>query len=80
MEFVEHPVWLITKQNVSSLGSQSSYRNVAGLTMLTFMVDGHCSPEVINDLSALGVDGFILGTSALFRKGKTYAELIKELR
>jgi len=44
------------------------------------MVDGHCSPEVINDLSALGVDGFILGTSALFRKGKTYAELIKELR
>ena len=44
------------------------------------MIDGHCSPEVIEDLSNLGADGFILGSSALFRKGKTYKELIDELR
>ncbi len=44
------------------------------------MIDGHCSPEVIEDLSNLGADGFILGSSALFRKGKTYKELIQELR
>lgn len=44
------------------------------------MIDGHCSPEVIDDLSALGADGFILGSSALFRKGKTYKQLIDDLR
>lgn len=44
------------------------------------MVDGHCTPEVIEDLSAIGVDGFILGTSALFKKGKTYTELMQNLR
>ncbi len=44
------------------------------------MIDGHCSPDVIGDLSADGADGFILGTSALFRKGRSYKELIAELR
>lgn len=44
------------------------------------MIDGHCSPDVIEDLSSVGADGFILGTSALFRKGKSYAELIAALR
>lgn len=44
------------------------------------MIDGHCSPDVIEDLSGIGADGFILGSSALFRKGKTYAELMKGLR
>ena len=43
-------------------------------------IDGHCSPEVIEDLSGIGADGFILGSSALFRKGKTYAELMAALR
>ena len=40
------------------------------------MIDGHCSPDVIEDLSGVGADGFILGSSALFRKEKTYAELM----
>ena len=44
------------------------------------MIDGHCSPEIVAELSEQGVDGFILGTSALFRKGRTYSELIRELR
>ena len=44
------------------------------------MIDGHCSPEVIEDLASIGADGFILGSSALFRKGRTYKELIEELR
>lgn len=44
------------------------------------MIDGHCSPEVVESMSALGVDGFILGTSSLFHKGGTYAELMKKLR
>ena len=43
------------------------------------MIDGSCSPEVIESLSAMGVDGFILGTSALFHKQRTYADLIREL-
>ena len=44
------------------------------------MIDGACSPTVIERLSAKGVDGFILGTSALFGKGRPYAEIMPELR
>ena len=44
------------------------------------MIDGHCSPEIIAELSEMGVEGFILGTSALFRKGRSYAEILSELR
>ncbi|MGX8720727.1 MAG: ribulose-phosphate 3-epimerase [Eubacteriales bacterium] len=58
-------------QQLAKLKEQYGYR---------LMIDGHCSPDVIGDLSAVGADGFILGTSALFRKGKSYAELIAALR
>ena len=44
------------------------------------MLDGACSPERIETLSKIGVDGFILGTSALLGKEKNYQEIIPELR
>lgn len=44
------------------------------------MIDGACSPEKIAILSKMGVEGFILGTSALFGKGKSYKEVCQELR
>lgn len=44
------------------------------------MIDGHCTPQVISDMSALGVDGFILGTSGLFQKGKSYTDMMRALR
>lgn len=44
------------------------------------MIDGSCSPAVVQEMSALGVDGFILGTSALFGKDRPYKELIETLR
>lgn len=44
------------------------------------MIDGACSPRVIEDLSSIGADGFVLGTSALFGKGRPYKELLDELR
>ena len=44
------------------------------------MIDGSCSPAVIEELSAMGADGFILGTSALFGKDRPYAEIIPELK
>ena len=44
------------------------------------MLDGACSPERVETLSKIGVKGFILGTSSLFGKDKSYKELIKELR
>lgn len=44
------------------------------------MIDGACSPERIKLLSKIGVEGFILGTSALFGKDKNYQEICKELR
>lgn len=44
------------------------------------MIDGACSPQIIAELSALGADGFVLGTSALFGKGRPYKEILAELR
>ncbi len=44
------------------------------------MIDGACTPNRIKYLSKMGVKGFILGTSALFGKGKSYKEIIQELR
>lgn len=40
------------------------------------MADGAISPAVMTRLSALDVDGFVLGTSALFGKEESYQELI----
>ncbi|MGY3778038.1 ribulose-phosphate 3-epimerase [Isobaculum melis] len=44
------------------------------------MVDGAISPAVIERLSKIGVKGFVLGTSALFGKEKSYQEIIPELK
>ena len=44
------------------------------------MIDGACSPEVISELSGMGADGFVLGTSALFGKGRPYTDLMEKLR
>ena len=44
------------------------------------MIDGACSPERIKQLSQIGVEGFILGTSALFGKEKNYKQLCQEIR
>ena len=44
------------------------------------IVDGAMSPKRIKEMSELGVDGFILGTSALFGKENSYQHLIEELR
>lgn len=46
----------------------------------TVTIDGACSPERIRQLHALGADGFVLGTSALFGKPGTYAEILSRLR
>ncbi|MFM1524351.1 MULTISPECIES: ribulose-phosphate 3-epimerase [Helcococcus] len=43
-------------------------------------VDGAISPEKIENLSKKGVEGFVLGTSSLFGKEKSYSEIILELR
>lgn len=43
-------------------------------------VDGACSPERIRELAAIGADGFILGTSALFGKERPYREIFADLR
>jgi len=43
-------------------------------------LDGACSPELIKQYFSLGVDGFILGTAALFHSRKSYKETINNLR
>jgi ribulose-phosphate 3-epimerase len=47
---------------------------------VTISVDGAISPDRIERLSAMGVDGFILGTSALFRDGHSYTDTLASLR
>lgn len=44
------------------------------------IVDGACSPEVIKRVGTIGVDGVVLGTSALFGKKDTYSNIINDLR
>lgn len=46
----------------------------------TLTVDGACSPKRVRELSAIGADGFVLGTSALFGKGIPYAACLDNLR
>lgn len=42
--------------------------------------DGHGSVENIQKYAPLGVDGFVLGSAALFSKNRPYKEIITELR
>lgn len=44
------------------------------------ILDGACSPQVIRDYAAKGVDGFVLGTSALFKDDRDYRKTLNELR
>lgn len=46
----------------------------------TLVVDGAISPERIAELSARGVDGFVLGTSTLFGKQESYASILSAVR
>lgn len=42
-------------------------------------VDGATAPDKIEMLSAIGVDSFVLGTAALFGKGRPYGDIVPEL-
>ena len=44
------------------------------------MLDGAISPSIVRHYNHKGVDGFVLGTSSLFKAGSNYANVIKELR
>jgi len=46
----------------------------------TIFLDGNCTPTVIEKYANIGVDGFVLGTSALFRDGLSYQEALAGLR
>jgi ribulose-phosphate 3-epimerase len=42
--------------------------------------DGNCTVDKVHTYAPMGVDGFVLGTAALFGKEKSYAQILKELR
>lgn len=44
------------------------------------IVDGGCSVQKIKELSEIGVDGFVLGTSALFNKSESYECIMRKLK
>jgi len=61
----------------------SKIQQLAGLKAehdFRIVIDGACSPERIAALSAIGADGFVLGTAALFGKSRPYGEILAELR
>jgi ribulose-phosphate 3-epimerase len=42
--------------------------------------DGACTADKIQKFAPMGVDGFVLGTSLLFGKQKSYSEILKNIR
>jgi ribulose-phosphate 3-epimerase len=44
------------------------------------ILDTTVSPIIVEEFTKLGVDGFILGTSSLFMKAKSYGEIMETLR
>ena len=42
--------------------------------------DGACSLDKIEEYAPLGMDGFVLGTTVLFGKGRSYGEILEEVR
>ncbi len=69
-KFIEH-----TKDKVEELAKMIQRANLN----IEIMVDGAISVERIIELSKLGADSFVLGTSALFNKGRPYKELIEDI-
>lgn len=47
---------------------------------LEISIDGACTNERIKRWKSAGVDGFVLGTAALFGKNESYEELISRIR
>ena len=42
--------------------------------------DGACSGDKIMEFAPKGVDGFVLGTTLLFGKNRSYGDILKEIR
>jgi ribulose-phosphate 3-epimerase len=42
--------------------------------------DGACSPDKILEYAPMGIDGFVLGTTILFGKNRSYTDIIKDVR
>ena len=42
--------------------------------------DGACSADKILTYAPMGVDGFVLGTTLLFGRGRAYADIISDIR
>jgi ribulose-phosphate 3-epimerase len=42
--------------------------------------DGACSADKILEFAPQGVDGFVLGTTLLFGKGRPYGDILKDIR
>lgn len=42
--------------------------------------DGACSADKIQKFVPLGMDGFVLGTTLLFGKGRPYGDILKDIR
>ena len=42
--------------------------------------DGACGADKIQTFAPMGVKGFVLGTTLLFGKEKSYSEILKDIR
>lgn len=42
--------------------------------------DGACTADKIQEYAPRGVNGFVLGTSLLFGKGRPYGDILQDIR
>ena len=42
--------------------------------------DGACAADKVKTYAPMGVDGFVLGTTLLFGKGRSYEDILKDIR
>ena len=42
--------------------------------------DGACTADKIQEYAPRGVNGFVLGTSLLFGKGRPYGDILRDIR
>ena len=62
---------------MKKLGELAGLSSVYGFNL---MVDGAISRQKITELYQIGVNGFVLGTSALFNKNRPYGDIIRDIR
>lgn len=67
------------RRSLDTIKLMTNYRQEEQLAF-QLVIDGAVTKEIVAETKALGVNGFVLGTSVLFNQPASYKEIMKELR